>query len=185
MPQYIDNAVFYSAMVKFNDEFKTAQKQGLDNPRVSEYIGKCLLDISTNLSLRREFVGYSFRDDMIQDGCENCLTYINNYDPKKSKNPFAYFTQIIYFAFLRRIGKELKQSYIKAKAQERYLIFMDEVEQAGEDKMDNHNNYEIIAKFENAKERKKLKRVKPETKAKVSKTPKKTATKTTKRKIKK
>jgi len=60
-------------------------------------------------------VNYMFRDDMISDGIENCVQYIHNFDPEKSKNPFAYFTQIIHYAFLRRIQKEKKQLEIKTK----------------------------------------------------------------------
>ena len=60
-----------------------------------------------------------FRDDMISDGIENCVQYIHNFDPAKSKNPFAYFTQIIHYAFLRRIQKEKKQLDIKTKIIER------------------------------------------------------------------
>ena len=36
-------------------------------------------------------------------------------DSAKSKNPFAYFTQIVHYAFLRRIQKEKKQLDIKTK----------------------------------------------------------------------
>ncbi len=56
---------------------------------------------------------------MICDGIENCVQYIHNFDPEKSKNPFAYFTQIIQYAFLRRIQKEKKQLEIKTKIIER------------------------------------------------------------------
>ena len=73
------------------------------------------LKIATHLSYKPNFVNYMFRDDMISDGIENCVQYIHNFDPAKSKNPFAYFTQIIHYAFLRRIQKEKKQLDIKNK----------------------------------------------------------------------
>lgn len=88
-------------------------------PPIPNYLGDCFLKIATHLSYKPNFVNYMFRDEMISDGIENCLQYIHNFDPKKSKNPFAYFTQVIYFAFLRRIAKEKKQLEIKNKMLER------------------------------------------------------------------
>ena len=81
-------------------------------PPVSNYLGECFLKIANHLSYRPNFINYTYRDDMISDGIENCLQYIHNFDPEKSKNPFAYFTQIIYYAFIRRIQKEKKQTHI-------------------------------------------------------------------------
>ena len=84
-------------------------------PPIPNYLGDCFLKIATHLSYKPNFVNYMFRDDMISDGIENCVQYIHNFDPEKSKNPFAYFTQIIHYAFLRRIQKEKKQLEIKTK----------------------------------------------------------------------
>ena len=81
----------------------------------SNYIGECILKIANNLSHKPNFSNYTYKDDMILDGIENCILYIHNFDPEKSNNPFAYFTQIIFYAFLRRIGKEKKQAYVKNK----------------------------------------------------------------------
>lgn len=86
-----------------------------DKPQITNYLGECFLKIATHLSYKPNFVNYMFRDDMISDGIENCIQYIHNFDPEKSKNPFAYFTQIIYYAFLRRIQKEKRQLDIKDK----------------------------------------------------------------------
>ena len=88
-------------------------------PQITNYLGECFLKIATHLSYKPNFVNYMFRDDMISDGIENCVQYIHNFDPEKSKNPFAYFTQIIHYAFLRRIQKEKKQLEIKSKIIER------------------------------------------------------------------
>jgi hypothetical protein len=88
-------------------------------PQIPNYLGECFLKIATHLSYKPNFVNYMFRDDMISDGIENCVQYIHNFDPEKSKNPFAYFTQIIHYAFLRRIQKEKKQLDIKSKIIER------------------------------------------------------------------
>ena len=102
-------------MVEFKEKCKVAEESGDDRPPVSNYIGECFLKIATHLSFRPNFINYTYRDDMISDGIENCLQYMDNFDPEKSKNPFAYFTQIIYYAFIRRIQKEKKQQQVKQK----------------------------------------------------------------------
>ena len=88
-------------------------------PRIPDYLGECFLKIATHLSYKPNFVNYMFRDDMCSDGIENCVQYIYNFNPERSQNPFAYFTQIIHYAFLRRIQKEKKQLVIKTKIIER------------------------------------------------------------------
>ncbi len=110
---YVDNEEFLEAMVAWKVTVADAEAAGDQKPGVTEYIGKCFLDIATHLSYRPNFIGYSYREEMISDGIENCLMYCSNFDPAKSSNPFSYFTQIIYYAFLRRIQKEKKQQYIK------------------------------------------------------------------------
>lgn len=113
---YIDNKVFYAEMVKWKKECNKAKKANLPQPPVTEYIGKCFLAIAERLSYRPNFINYHYRDEMVGDGIENCLMYAANFNPRKSKNPFSYFTQIIYYAFVRRIQKEKKQNYIKFKS---------------------------------------------------------------------
>ena len=115
MAHYVNNADFLKAISEYKQKVKEAEEQGLEKPIGSNYIGECILKIANHLSYKPNFINYSYRDDMILDGIENCIQYIDNFDPSKSNNPFAYFTQIIYYAFLRRIAKEKKQSYIKGK----------------------------------------------------------------------
>ena len=115
MAHYVNNADFLKAISEYKDKVNHAKENNLPKPIVSNYIGECILKIATHLSYKPNFINYSYREDMILDGIENCIQYIDNFDPSKSKNPFAYFTQIIYYAFLRRIAKEKKQSYIKGK----------------------------------------------------------------------
>ena len=115
MAHYVNNADFLAALVDYRAKCKEAEESGDEKPIVSNYIGECILKIATRLSYKPNFINYSYRDDMILDGVENCIQYIDNFDPSKSNNPFAYFTQIIYYAFLRRIAKEKKQTYIKGK----------------------------------------------------------------------
>ena len=112
---YVNNKVFLEAMIEYKDKCNKAKKRGRKNPPVTNYIGECFLKIANHLSYRPNFINYTFRDDMISDGIENCLQYLANFNPEKSKNPFAYFTQIIYYAFIRRIQKEKKQTTIKHK----------------------------------------------------------------------
>ena len=112
---YVDNKEFLAAMIEYKEKCEKAKKRKRKNPPVTNYIGECFLKIANHLSYRPNFINYTFRDDMISDGIENCLQYLDNFNPKKSNNPFAYFTQIIYYAFVRRIQKEKKQTTIKQK----------------------------------------------------------------------
>jgi DNA-directed RNA polymerase specialized sigma24 family protein len=102
-------------MTEYRDKCNKAEEKGRKKPPVTNYIGECFLKIANHLSYRPNFINYTYRDDMISDGIENCLQYMSNFNPEKSSNPFAYFTQIIYYAFIRRIQKEKKQMQVKAK----------------------------------------------------------------------
>ena len=112
---YVDNKKFLEEMTKFRTKVLKAKDSGRKRPMVTNYIGECFLKIANHLAYRPNFINYTFRDDMISDGIENCLQYMSNFNPEKSNNPFAYFTQIIYYAFIRRIQKEKKQQDVKAK----------------------------------------------------------------------
>lgn len=112
---YVNNQEFLEALIQYKKDCYDAENSGEDKPVIPNYIGECLLKIATHLSYKPNFINYSYRDDMILDGVENCILYLSNFNPEKSKNPFSYFTQIIYYAFLRRIMKERKQSYVKNK----------------------------------------------------------------------
>ena len=110
---YVDNKLFLEAMKEYRKSCNKAKREKKNKPPVTDYIGSCFLKIANHLSYRPNFINYTFRDDMISDGIENCLQYLDNFNPKTSNNPFAYFTQIIYYAFVRRIQKEKKQVTIK------------------------------------------------------------------------
>jgi len=116
---YVNNKEFLAALIKHREDIEIAEIQGKDKPRIPRYIGECFLKIATHLSFKPNFVNYMFKEDMISDGIENCVQYIHNFNPEKSQNPFAYFTQIIHYAFLRRIQKEKKQLEIKNKILEK------------------------------------------------------------------
>jgi hypothetical protein len=113
---YVNNKEFTAAIIVHNEACKVAATNDEEKPRISEYIGGCIYKIATRLSTKPNFINYTYRDEMICDGIENCLQYINNFNPEKSQNAFAYVTQIIYFAFLRRIHKEKKQAAIKQRS---------------------------------------------------------------------
>jgi len=116
---YVNNRELLEALIVYRAKVAHAKENDLPKPRITNYLGECFLKIATHLSYKPNFVNYMFREDMISDGIENCVQYIHNFNPEKSQNPFAYFTQIIHYAFLRRIQKEKKQLEIKTKIIER------------------------------------------------------------------
>ena len=116
---YVNNKEFLAALIKYREDREIAQMQDKPKPVIPRYIGECFLKIANHLSFKPNFVNYMFKEDMISDGIENCVQYIHNFDPEKSKNPFAYFTQIIHYAFLRRIQREKRQLEIKNKILEK------------------------------------------------------------------
>lgn len=146
---YVNNKTLYEEMVKYRDSVKLAEQEGKNKPQIPRYIGECLLMICTKLSTKPNFMNYSYRDDMIADGIENCVASVDNFDPDKSTNPFAYFTQIAWNAFIRRISKEKKQSYIKHKNFENHFM-MEMIEDHGTTGTVKRNEHseEIIRAFE-------------------------------------
>jgi hypothetical protein len=160
---YINNADFLKALIDYRLACDEAKRNDKQDPIVPNYIGECFIKIAEHLSRKPNFVSYSFRDEMIADGIENCIMYFRNFNPDKSTNPFAYFTQIIYFAFLRRITREKKQLYVKYKATEQYGILDEgEMYEDSEGKMQQFVMYDNIAEFihtfeENKKAKKKTK----------------------------
>lgn len=174
---YVSNKDFLAAMIEYKKLYNKAKKDGTPTPAVTNYLGNCFLKIANHLSYRPNFINYTFRDDMISDGIENCLQYLNNFNPDKSNNPFAYFTQIIYYAFVRRIQKEKKQVTIKHKL----LMdsnFDDMTLQPGEDK-EFHNQFteflrknlpiEEVPKIESLAHHREMKKIKAKNKLKKKK----------------
>ena len=119
---YVNNVDLFDALVIHKEKVLAAKEAGKESPRIPHYIGEAIMKIATHLAYKPNFSNYTFREEMISDGIENCLLYLNNFDPAKSKNPFAYFTQIIYFAFLRRIQREKRHLYTKYAAIEQANI---------------------------------------------------------------
>ena len=158
---YINNGDFCKALVEYQEAVALAKKEGKNKPKIPNYIGECFMKIAEGLSHKPNFINYSYRDEMVGDGIENCLMYFENFDTSKSSNAFAYFTQIIYFAFLRRIQKEKKQLYVKYKATEQFGL-LDENQLMGYDDVmakpfELYDNIsEFIETFEETKKKKKV-----------------------------
>ena len=119
---YVNNTQMLESIKQYKIKLKESRDNNTEEPRIPEYLGECVLKIATGLSHKHNFINYSYRDDMVLDGVENCIQAMDSFDPEKSSNPFSYFTQVIYFAFLRRISKEKKQSYIKSKLVQDYAF---------------------------------------------------------------
>ena len=125
---YVDNEKFLIVMGDYREKYLQAKDNDEELPVIPDYAGECFLKIAERLSHRPNFINYAFREEMVSDGIENCVMYASNFNPEKSANPFAYFTQIIYYAFLRRIEKEKKQLYIKYKTMEEHSSLEDHVD---------------------------------------------------------
>jgi len=157
---YINNPDFLAALGDYKAKCIEAKSNGKVDPPIPNYIGECFMKIAEGLSHKPNFINYTYRDEMISDGIENCLMYFRNFNPDKSNNPFAYFTQIIYYAFLRRIQKEKKQLYVKYKATEQMGILDEfelmEFEDGTTKQFELYDNItEFIGNFEEAKKKKK------------------------------
>lgn len=152
---YIDNKLFLKEMIAWKQARIKAKELGEAKPRIPEYVGKCFMDIAENLSHKPNFLSYTFREEMISDAIENCVMYAANFNPTKFKNPFAYFTQIVYYAFIRRIQREKKQLYVKYKSTEMYGVLdqFDQLENSDgvSRQFEMYDNIsEFIQTFENA-----------------------------------
>jgi hypothetical protein len=159
---YVDNKAFYTAIVQYRVKVLAAKEAGVPIPRMPNYIGDCLYKIATNLALKPNFAGYSFREELIGDALENAIQYFHNFNPEKSTNPFAYFTQLMWFAFLRRIHREQKESYVKQKVMRNSAVFGSNMDEGFLDSLydvDNDKSNEIIEAFEKKLNARKVKKV--------------------------
>ena len=129
-------------MSEYREQYLIAKDNDIEPPPIPDYAGECFLKIAEKLSHRPNFINYAFREEMVSDGIENCVMYANNFNPEKSQNPFAYFTQIIYYAFLRRISQEKKQLEIKNKILEKSNF--DEVFDSNDLDSANYSDYNSI-----------------------------------------
>jgi len=137
---YVDNEKFFAEIKKWKQRVIDAREVDEKDPPSTEYMGECFLKICEHLAMRPNFINYTFRDDLVSDGIENCLLYAHNFNPEKSKNPFSYFTQIIHHAYVRRIVKERKLMHIKYLYVERSGI-LQQLSIDGEDNKKISNQY--------------------------------------------
>ena len=167
---YINNKEFSHAVVDYVTLANKAKEEEKPIPIVTDYIATCFIKIAEGLSHRPNFIRYTYRDEMVMDGVENCLRAINNYKIETATrtgkpNAFSYFTQICYFAFIRRIQKEKKQLYIKYKTMESSPSLSENVEVSANDGDKGYNQetmntdqkanmYNFIKNFEDAKKAK-------------------------------
>lgn len=165
---YVDNKKLLDELTLHRQNTQEAKFKGLKKPRLSNFIGECIMLIAKNLSNRPNFINYPFKEEMIGDGIENCLRYIDNFDPEKSKNPFSYITKIIYFAFLRRITFEKKELYTKHKLIQKSFIDEDMVEQSEWNEVRsysvivNEHMNDFVRSYEDTMKKKKKKKTDPE-----------------------
>jgi hypothetical protein len=147
---YVNNKTLFTEMVKYRTALLDSREAGTPKPRIPNYIGECLKLISERLAYKANFINYSYREEMILDGIENCIAAIDNFDPEKSNNPFAYFTQIMHYAFIRRIQKEQKQAYVKHKNFENQFLFDDNAMFTDEMiQINNEYSANVVQSFEN------------------------------------
>lgn len=146
---YVNNKDFYQAICDYR-----AVLEKKPEAKIPEYIGVCILKICERLSTKPNFVAYPFRDEMISDGIENCIRAVPLFDPNKTSNPFAYFTQIAWNAFIRRISNEKREQYIKHKNIQ-HTFFAGEMNDAVHGDVagmfqlkNNESSNEIISNFE-------------------------------------
>lgn len=113
---YVNNKDFLNAFIQYHSEYKSSKEKGELPPRIPDYIGKCFMKIAEKFSNHKSFIGYPYKDEMIADAIENCIMYAYDFDPNRGTNPFAYFTTVVWHAFVRRINKENKNKYIIYKS---------------------------------------------------------------------
>ena len=136
-PHYVNNRDFSYAVVDYVKECRKCDEEGTPSPKVTDYIATCFMKICEGLSHKSNFIRYTYRDEMVMDAVENCLKAIHNYNIEAATrtgkpNAFSYFTQIAYFAFIRRITKEKKQADIKSRFLEQADVeqFIDNIDQS-------------------------------------------------------
>ena len=146
---FVDNKKFFEAILDYKALCAKAKEEGKPEPIVPDYIGRCIIDISTHLAQRYNFANYTFRDEMVSDGIERAIYALHKFNPEKSSNPFSYFTQRVFFAFVVRIKAEKKHSYIKHKSLEHFAMqtMLDSNGEVIVD-VDFEKSAELILKFE-------------------------------------
>lgn len=148
---YVNNQKFYESLAQYRRQYFAAKDANLPEPPIPEFVGECLLKIATRFAYHPRFARYSYKDDFTADAVETMIRYLMNFNPDKSTNPFAYFTQIAYHAFFRRINLERKQQYIKYRMIQKAAIEQGQehrYQTAEQDYMDFENVQQFISEYE-------------------------------------
>lgn len=164
---YVDNKKLYQSLAGWLEAVEASNRDKQPRPVLPDYVAECMYKMATRLAQKGGFVNYTFKEEMVGDAMESCLRYIHNFNHRKYTNAFAYITQIIHNAFIRRIQKEQKQLYVKMKIVEN-ADFIDSYERQNHDSSQYNNSYvtylqenmgDVITKFEDWKEGKKRRSV--------------------------
>ena len=157
MSHYVNNKTLLECIEKYQQQKTAAIRNNTPLPKIPEYFGEAIIQIATRFSRRSNFIGYSFRDEMISDAIEHALVAVDKFDPNKSSNPFSYITTMVYYSFIRRIAKEKRQSYIRSKLIQDMPIDSFDI-QDHDDDTDFMNNYMAFIQshqnFDDAQEKK-------------------------------
>ena len=140
---YVNNPDLYKAIVEYREKLA-----GNPEERVPNYIGVCIMQICERLSTKPNFGGYTYRDEMVSDGIENCIKAVKGFNPEKSNNPFAYFTQIAWNSFIRRITLEKQETYVKHKNMMNSAIMGELMDPNNHGVKPNEFSDEIVRNFE-------------------------------------
>lgn len=113
--QYVNGKEFFVMLKEYHEKYLISIENNTDKPIVSNEIAGAIMQICNRLSNSFNFIGYSYKDEMIADAIYKCLDKVHRFDPAISENPFAFFTQLAYNAFINRIKIEQKQASIRAR----------------------------------------------------------------------
>lgn len=131
---YVSNPDLLKSFKDWYAALEVAEKSGNPEPPMPNKIGLAFLQIANNLAKKSNWISNTkWKEEMVGDAVENCIRYARNFNPNITSNPFAYFTQISYYAFLRRIKVEKKEDYIKHKTMLNSMIYQEALEQGDED----------------------------------------------------
>lgn len=150
--EFVNNEEFKLKLKEYIDKRKALIAEGQPIPQITDYLGRCFMMIAESLSRKPYFVGYSFREDMVSDALVDCIKYVDKFDPERGTSAFAYFSQICYFAIVRRIQKENNQTKIKSEIVQNLGTLFDEIAlQEVDDGGNFHNSLAEILKVQNVK----------------------------------
>lgn len=112
---YVNNKEMYEHCKVYHAACQEALAQGKEYPQIPEPIAAAILQIATRMMNNYNFINYTYKDEMAADGVLKCIVKAHRFDPNKSDNPFAFFSQIVWNEAVERIKKERHQTSVKAR----------------------------------------------------------------------